>query len=59
MSQDAFQIRQLADELQLPKSGKESIVVTDDENTKIVLFAFAAGDGQHRNFACTHVQCES
>lgn len=40
MSQDAFQIRQLADELQLPQAGKQSIVVTDDENKKVVLFAF-------------------
>ena len=51
MSQGAFQIRQLSDELQLPEIGKQSIVVTDDANTKVVLFAFAAGDGQHRNFA--------
>jgi len=36
MSQDAFQIRQLADELQLPESGKESIDVTDDDKTKKV-----------------------
>lgn len=40
-----FQIRQLADELQPPASGKQSIVLADDANTKVVLFAFAAGDG--------------
>ena len=40
-----FQIRQLADELQPPETGKLSIVLTDDCNTKVVLFAFAAGDG--------------
>jgi quercetin dioxygenase-like cupin family protein/integrase len=28
-----------------PESGKQSIVVADDDNIKIVLFAFAAGDG--------------
>ena len=40
-----FQIRQLLDELQPPESGKKSSVVVDDANTKVVLFAFAAGDG--------------
>lgn len=40
-----FQIRQLADELQPPESGRQSIVMTDDRNAKVVLFAFAAGDG--------------
>lgn len=44
MSEHNFQIRQLADELQPPESGKQSTVQTDDDNTKIVLFAFAAGD---------------
>lgn len=45
MPENNFQIRQLADELQPPESGKQSIVLTDDDNTKVVLFAFAAGDG--------------
>lgn len=45
MTTDDFQIRQLADELSPPETGKESVVVADDENAKIVLFAFAAGDG--------------
>lgn len=51
MSNQDFQIRQLADELQLPQTGKQSIVVTDDENTKVVLFAFAAGDGLKEHIA--------
>lgn len=38
-------IRQLADELQPPESGKQSLVLIDDENAKIILFAFAAGAG--------------
>jgi len=42
---DNFQIRQLEDELQPPESGKQSIVLLDDANTKVVLFAFAAGSG--------------
>ena len=40
-----YQIRQLMDEIQLPESGKQSIVLLDDANTKVVLFAFAAGSG--------------
>jgi quercetin dioxygenase-like cupin family protein len=45
MTDQVFQIRQLADELQPPESGKQSIVLLDDANAKIVLFAFAAGSG--------------
>ncbi len=45
MSPSAYQIRQLADELQPPASGKLSIVLLDDAHTKVVLFAFAAGSG--------------
>jgi len=44
MTDQVFQIRQLLDELQPPESGKKSSVVVDDANTKVVLFAFAAGD---------------
>ncbi len=51
MPDDNFQIRQLADELQAPESGKQSIVLTDDDNTKVVLFAFAAGDGLKEHVA--------
>ncbi len=40
-----YQFRQLADELQPPESGKQSIVLTDDEHAKVILFAFAAGAG--------------
>lgn len=45
MTTDDFQIRQLADELQPPDSAKESVVLADDDDAKVVLFAFAAGDG--------------
>ena len=45
MTTENFQIRQLADELPPPESGKQSIVLTDAANSKVVLFAFAAGDG--------------
>ena len=45
MTTENFQIRQLADERPPPESGKQSIVLTDDANSTLVLFAFAAGDG--------------
>jgi len=45
MSQHKFQIRQLADEFQPPESGKQTIVLADDDNAKVVLFAFANGAG--------------
>jgi len=51
MTNDSFQIRQLADELQPPESGKQSVVLTDNDNTKVVLFAFAAGDGLKEHVA--------
>jgi quercetin dioxygenase-like cupin family protein len=40
-----YQVHQLLDEIQPPESGKKSIVITDETNTKTVLFAFAAGAG--------------
>jgi len=51
MTTDNYQIRQLADELHPPESGKQSIVVTDDDNAKVILFAFAAGDGLKEHVA--------
>ncbi|MEZ6087700.1 MAG: cupin domain-containing protein [Pirellulaceae bacterium] len=45
MTEKIYEVRQLADELQSPESGKQSIVLADDANAKVVLFAFAAGDG--------------
>jgi len=45
MTTDTFQIRQLADKHQPPESGKQTIVLADDDNTKVVLFAFVAGRG--------------
>ena len=43
MNDNDYQIRQLADELQPPETGKQSLVLLDDANTTIVLFAFANG----------------
>lgn len=48
---DSFQIRQLGNELHPPQSGKKNVVLTDDDNTKVVLFAFAAGDGLKEHVA--------
>ena len=44
MNEHTYRIRQLADELQPPESGKQSVVLTEDKNAEVVLFAFAAGD---------------
>ena len=51
MTESAYDIRQLADEIQPPESGKQSIVLLDDVNTKVVLFAFAAGSGLKEHVA--------
>ena len=45
MTTSNYQIRQLANELSPPESGKQSVVLADDENAKVILFAFAAGSG--------------
>ncbi|WP_437193306.1 cupin domain-containing protein [Planctomicrobium sp. SH527] len=45
MTTTNYQIRQLSDELSPPESGKQSVVLGDDENAKVILFAFAAGSG--------------
>lgn len=51
MTTENFQIRQLADDLQPPESGKRSVVLADDAKAKVVLFAFAAGDGLAEHIA--------
>lgn len=45
MTSHSYQIRQLLDDLPPPVSGKKSVIVADDGNMKVVLFAFAAGAG--------------
>lgn len=45
MNSENYQIRQLADEIHPPASGKTSIILAEDDATKVVLFAFAAEDG--------------
>ncbi len=51
MTNHHYQIRQLLEELSPPDSGKQSLVVCDDAQTKVVLFAFAAGAGLARHVA--------
>ena len=51
MTQTQYQIRQLADELQPPDSGKQSAILLDDAHTKVILFAFAAGHGLTEHIA--------
>ena len=46
-----YQIHQLVDELQPLESGKQTTLLADDANTKVVLFAFAAGDGLKEHIA--------
>lgn len=51
MTDTNFQLYQLADDLQVPESGRQSIVLLDDANAKVVLFAFAAGHGLAEHIA--------
>lgn len=44
MTTENFVIRKLADELQPPDSGQQSIVLADDADTKVILPAFTVGD---------------
>jgi quercetin dioxygenase-like cupin family protein len=46
-----YQIRQLADELPPPESGKLTTLLADNLNVKVVLFAFAAGEGLSKHVA--------
>ena len=40
-----YLITQLADQITIPDSGKQSVVLADDPKTKVVLFSFAPGSG--------------
>ncbi|MDZ4851514.1 MAG: cupin domain-containing protein [Pirellulaceae bacterium] len=46
-----YEIRQLADELQPPETGKRSKILIDDAKSKTILFAFAVGDGLSEHVA--------
>ena len=45
MTQLNYLIKQLTDELAIPESGKQSIVLNESSKTKVILFTFAAGAG--------------
>ncbi|MEQ1830506.1 MAG: hypothetical protein ABL921_31410 [Pirellula sp.] len=45
MNPSEYHIKQLADELAIPESGKQSTVLTDNVKTKVILFSMAAGGG--------------
>lgn len=45
MNQHEYLIKQLVDELAVPDTGKQSLVINDTAKTKVVLFTFAAGGG--------------
>lgn len=40
-----YQIKQLTSELPIPESGKQSVVLHDNIQSKAILFSFAAGGG--------------
>lgn len=45
LTEPTFCIRQLAEEIDPPESGKQSVVLFNDTKAKVVLFAFATGSG--------------
>jgi quercetin dioxygenase-like cupin family protein len=45
MNTPQYLIKQLADEITIPDSGKQNRVIADDAKSKVVLFAFAPGSG--------------
>ncbi len=45
MSDSNYLVKQLAEELATPESGKQSLILVDNSKTKLILFAFAAGAG--------------
>jgi quercetin dioxygenase-like cupin family protein len=45
VNESQYQIKQLADALPIPESGKQSVVLIDNDKTKVLLFSFASGAG--------------
>ena len=45
MNESQYLVKQLTDELAFPESGRQSVVLLDNPNTKVILFSFAAGGG--------------
>lgn len=51
MNHSEYQIKQLADALPIPESGKQSVVLIDNDKTKMLLFSFASGAGLAEHIA--------
>jgi quercetin dioxygenase-like cupin family protein len=51
MNQPEYLIKQLADELSIPESGKRSLVLNDNPKSKVILFTFAANAGLAEHIA--------
>ncbi len=51
MNASEYMIKQLADELASPESGKQSVVLIDNAKTKVILFSFATGAGLAEHIA--------
>jgi len=45
VNQPNYLIKQLTNELAIPESGKQSVVLVDNPKNKVILFTFAAGAG--------------
>lgn len=46
-----YHIHQLTSQIELPESGKKNLLLFENEQTKVVLFAFAAGAGLAEHLA--------
>jgi len=51
MNESKYLIKQLADELTTPESGKLSVVLNERSKTKVILLSFAAGSGLSEHVA--------
>ncbi len=51
MNQSAYLVKRLADELDAPETGKQSVVLNDNPKTKVILFSFATGSGLAEHMA--------
>lgn len=54
MNQSGYQIKKLADERQILDEGTQSVVLTDNAQTKVILFSIAAGRGLAEHVAPFH-----
>ena len=45
MNDSTCHVHQIAEEISPPESGKQSVILVDDERNKVIAFAFAEGEG--------------